>query len=154
MNKEIRKLRQSFSFAISGLRLCIKTERNFRIHLTAVFYVSVFSLLGEIGIIKYAILCLCFSIMMSMELINTSIERLCDKQVTGYDQTVKQAKDIAAAAVFICAIFCAIIGIIFFVPSGAITKAVYILSQNIFLMTVVTCTIPLAYFFVFGYNKK
>ena len=35
MGHEIRKLRQSFQYAVRGVRLCVGTERNFRIHLTA-----------------------------------------------------------------------------------------------------------------------
>lgn len=154
MNNEIRKLRQSFLYAINGLRSCIITERNFRIHLTAACYVSVFAFLGRLDSIRYAVLCLCFAVMMSAELMNTAIERLCDKQVTGYDRTVKQAKDIAAAAVFVCAAFCVVIGIAFFVPSGAFLRALKTLMQNIWLMMVIILSVPVACGFVFGFKRR
>ena len=36
----IRKFRESFLYAGRGLRLCITGERNFRVHMTAAFYVT------------------------------------------------------------------------------------------------------------------
>ena len=39
MKKNIRKLSESFLHAFRGLRLCIHDERNFRVHMTAAFYV-------------------------------------------------------------------------------------------------------------------
>lgn len=152
MNREIRKLTQSFSYAINGLRSCMQTERNFRIHITAACYVSVFALLGNLDTIRYAVLCLCFAVMMSAELMNTAIERLCDKQAVGYDKTVKQAKDIAAGAVFICAVFCVVIGIVFFVPSGALLRAFHVLYNHFWLSCFITLSIPVAVCFVFGYR--
>lgn len=35
MKKNIRKLSESFLHAFRGLRLCIRDERNFRVHMTA-----------------------------------------------------------------------------------------------------------------------
>ena len=151
MNREIRKLRQSFGYAISGLCACMRTERNFRIHLTAAVYVSVFAFLGGLGATRYAILCLCFALMMSAELLNTAIERLCDKQSTGYDELVKQAKDIAAAAVFLCALFCVIIGAVFFIPSGALLCAVAVLMQKLWAMGLLILSLPAAVAFVFRF---
>ncbi len=153
MNKEIRKLRQSFSYALNGLKMCMLTERNFRMHLTAACYVSLFAFLGKLDGVRYAILCLCFSIMMSGELMNTAIERLCDKHATGYDQTVKQAKDIAAAAVFVCAVFCVIIGIVVFVPSGALFRAFHTLYKHLWITGLTILSIPIAIGFIFGFGK-
>ena len=42
MKKNIRKLSESFLHAFRGLRLCIRDERNFRVHMTAAFYVILF----------------------------------------------------------------------------------------------------------------
>ncbi len=153
MNREIRKLRQSFSYALHGLKMCMMTERNFRIHLTAACYVSLFAFLGRLDSVRYSILCLCFAVMMAGELMNTAIERLCDKQTTGYDQTVKQAKDIAAAAVFVCATFCVIIGIVFFVPSGALFRAFHTLYTHLWVLGLTILSIPIAIGFIFGLKK-
>ena len=101
MKKNIRKLSESFLHAFRGLRLCIRDERNFRVHMTAAFYVILFGAFGGVSMTEAAILCICFGLTMGAELLNTAIERLCDKQASGYDGMVRNAKDIAAAGVFV-----------------------------------------------------
>ena len=96
MKKNIRKLSESFLHAFRGLRLCIRDERNFRVHMTAAFYVILFGVFGGVSMTEAAILCICFGLTMGAELLNTAIERLCDKQASGYDGMVRNAKDIAA----------------------------------------------------------
>lgn len=154
MNHEIRKLRKSFGYALRGFRSCMRTERNFRIHLTAAVYVSVFAFLGGLDGVRYAVLCLCFALMMATELLNTAIERLCDRQASGYDELVGQAKDIAAAAVFLCALFCVIIGAVFFLPSGALLRAVRALAVSLWKLGLLLLSLPAATGFVFFYGKR
>ncbi|MGM9612584.1 MAG: diacylglycerol kinase [Butyricicoccus sp.] len=154
MNHEIRKLRQSFGYALKGFRACMRTERNFRIHLTAAVYVSLFALLGGLDATHYAVLCLCFALMMAAELLNTAIERLCDRMASGYDELVGQAKDIAAAAVFLCALFCAVIGAVFFLPSGALLRAVGALIVHPWRLGLFLLSLPVAAGFVFCFGKR
>ena len=94
----IRKFRESFLYAGRGLRLCITGERNFRVHMTAAFYVTAAAVMGHVTSTEAAVLCLCFGLTMGAELMNTAVERLCDKTARGYDRMVRDAKDIAAAA--------------------------------------------------------
>lgn len=150
INKEIRKLSQSFQYAIRGLRLCARHERNFRIHITAACYVTVCALIVQLPITQYAVLCLCFALMMCAELLNTAIERWCDMDSGGYNVHVRDAKDIAAAAVFVCAVFCVIIGLLFFGSQGRLWKllAFFLLHQSAFLLLILS--IPLSLAFVFG----
>ena len=49
MKKNIRKLSESFLHAFRGLRLCIHDERNFRVHMTAAFYVILFGVFGGVS---------------------------------------------------------------------------------------------------------
>lgn len=152
MKRSVRRLRQSFGYAIGGLRSCIRTERNFRIHLVAAGYVSLFAALGGLSSVRYAILCLCFALMMAAELLNTAIERLCDRHTTCYDGLVKEAKDIAAAAVFLCALFCAVIGAVFFLPGGVLLRAYGALAARPWAMALTGLSLPAALWFVFGYK--
>ena len=153
MNREIRKLRQSFHYAICGVRACMKTERNFRIHLTAAFYVALAALMAGLDGVRCAVLCLCFGLMMGAELINTAIERLCDRQATGFDCLVREAKDIAAAAVFLCALFCVLIGVLFFLVEGAVWTVLAFLQVRLWAAGLLLVTIPAAVWFVFCYGQ-
>ena len=80
----IRKFRESFLYAGRGLRLCITGERNFRVHMTAAFYVTAAAVMGHVTSTEAAVLCLCFGLTMGAELMNTAVERLCDKTARGY----------------------------------------------------------------------
>lgn len=154
MNREIRKLWQSFSCAFRGFSSCVHTERNLRIHLTAAFYVTVFALIGGLGALRCAVLCLCFSGVMSAELLNTAIERLCDRQATGYDMLVREAKDIAAAGVVVCAGFCVVVGALFFLYEGALWSALLFLWEHRAAAAALLASIPAALWFVFRFRGR
>ena len=154
MNREIRKLRQSFHYAACGLRACMKTERNFRIHMTAAVYVACAAAMAGLDAVRCAVLCVCFALMMGAELMNTAIERLCDRQATGYDNLVREAKDIAAAAVFLCALFCVVVGVLFFVIEGALFSVLDFLRARYWAIGVLLVSLPAAVWFVFHYGKN
>lgn len=113
-----KKLINSFIYAMSGIRQAINTQRNFRIHLIITLYVSYFAIITKISYTNFCILLICFMVILSLELINTATEKLCNKIDTSYNLIIKSAKDTAAAAVLISSIFCAIIGIMIFLFSG------------------------------------
>ncbi|MCQ5129801.1 diacylglycerol kinase family protein [Butyricicoccus faecihominis] len=153
MKKEIRKLHESFLNAFRGLALCIHSERNFRVHMVAALYVTLFALIGRATTAEGAILCICFGLTMGAELMNTAIERLCDKQTSGYDQMVRNAKDIAAAAVFVCAAACAIIGLVLFLGEGLLSEALAYLGARPWAAGAVVVSVPFALLFIFKYGR-
>lgn len=149
MRKEIRKLRDSFRYALRGLKLCIQSERNLRVHMTAAFYVILFSILGQASGTSMAVLCLCFGLTMGAELMNTAVERLCDKQASGYDEIVRNAKDIAAAAVLVCALACVAVGICIFLRNGVLIQALFRLMEHPFLIVALIVSLPVGWWFIF-----
>ena len=153
MKKNIRKLSESFQHAFRGLTLCIQGERNFRVHMTAAFYVTVFALMGGADAGEAALLCLCFGLTMSAELMNTAIERLCDRQASGYDGFVRNAKDIAAAGVVVCAAACAAVGVCIFLFGGVLPAALGWLLAHLWAAVVLLATVPAALWFVFHYGR-
>jgi len=154
MKREIRKLHESFQHAFRGLRLCIHDERNFRVHVVAATYVTLFALLGGATFTQATVLLVCFGLTMGAELLNTAIERLCDKQASGYDGLVRNAKDIAAAAVFVCAAVCAAIGVCLFIGEGLLATACRALLEQQKLLGGVLISVPLAVWFIFQYGRK
>ena len=153
MKKNIRKLHESFQHAFRGLGLCIHGERNFRVHMTAAFYVTVFALMGRATAAEAAVLCLCFGLTMGAELMNTAIERLCDRQASGYDGFVRNAKDIAAAGVFVCAAACVAVGVCIFLFEGVLFSALSWLLAHLWAAAVLLVSIPVALWFVFQYGR-
>ena len=100
------------------------------------------------------LLCLCFGLTMGAELMNTAVERLCDKTARGYDSMVKDAKDIAAAAVFVCAAACVAVGFFVFLVHGALLTALRFLAARLWLLMLMIVTVPAAVWFVFFFGRK
>ena len=153
MKKNIRKLHESFQHAFRGLGLCIHGERNFRVHMTAAFYVTVFALMGRATAAEAAVLCLCFGLTMGAELMNTAIERLCDRQASGYDGFVRNAKDIAAAGVFVCAAACVAVGVCVFLAEGVLLTALQYILAHLWIVMALVVTVPIALWFIFYYGR-
>ncbi len=104
----------SFKYAFCGIIRCITNERNMRFHTAAALYVLIFARFFDFSQEKLILLLLTISSVFAAEMINTSIENLCDKVSPEYDPLIKAAKDIAAGAVLVTAIFAFITGIILF----------------------------------------
>ena len=94
---------KGFLYAFQGIAYCISHERNMRIHTVALLYVSAFSLFFQLSRVEYAVLFLTFALVMMAEMVNTAIERLCDKTAKEYHPLIKH--DMAAGAVLVCAVF-------------------------------------------------
>ena len=153
MKKNIRKLHESFLHAFRGLGLCIHGERNFRVHMVAAFYVTVFALLGRASAEQAALLCIFGGLTMGAELMNTAIERLCDRQASGYDGFVRNAKDIAAAGVFVCAAACVAVGVCVFLAEGVLLTALQYILAHLWIAMALVVTVPIALWFIFYYGR-
>ena len=60
--------------------------------------------------------CICIALVLSLELINTSIEKTIDLLHPDFNERAGEIKDMAAAAVLVAAIISVIIGLIIFIP--------------------------------------
>lgn len=112
----LKKRIQSFYYAFSGFKTAVKTQHNLQIHLLAVVIVLILGFLLKINITEWLILLIIFSLVISSEIINSSIELLTDFISPEYNLKAGKVKDMAAAAVLINAIAALIIGIIIFAP--------------------------------------
>lgn len=111
-----KKLINSFKYAFSGIFLSFKTERNMKIHFLVMFLVIVMGLLFKISTFEWIICILLFGLVISLELINTAIEKTVDLAMPKINENAKIAKDVSAGAVLISAICSAIIGLLIFIP--------------------------------------
>lgn len=103
-----------FKNALSGFWWSIKSQTNFRIHLT--FALLAFSLgyFLRVNFYEWLILITVVFFTLVLELINTSIEQTTDAITKEFHPVIKRAKDVSAAAVLMYAIYSAIIGILIF----------------------------------------
>ena len=116
MKYDFKKQLRSFGYAWKGIRCCIGKEQNLSFHLIATVVTVIAGFLLEITRIDWMIVILCIGVVIAAELFNSAIEKLVDLVSPERHPIAGQVKDIAAAAVLVCAATAAIIGLIVFIP--------------------------------------
>lgn len=110
------KFIQSLQFAIRGIITFFRNETNGQIQLVAAIIVVILGLVFKIDAMEWLVVVLCIIMVLTLEMINTALEKLCDVVHPGYHPQIKIIKDIAAGAVFIAALGSVIAGAVIFVP--------------------------------------
>ncbi|WP_419494954.1 diacylglycerol kinase family protein [Chryseobacterium bernardetii] len=105
-------IHKSFLNAFRGVLAMIKTERNFQIEILAsllnlflIFYLKLTST-------DAALILMASAAVLSAEIFNTAIEKICDIIQPDFDERIGFIKDIAAGAVVLIAIASAVIGVL------------------------------------------
>ena len=109
-------LYKSFGYAFQGIFNTIRTERNIKIHGAAAILVTIFGIWLQISKTEWMICFILFGLILALELVNTAVEATVDLFTEERKPLAKKAKDAAAGAVLIVAIFAAVIGILIFIP--------------------------------------
>ena len=109
-------LYKSFGYAFQGIFNTIRTERNIKIHCAAAILVTIFGIWLQISKTEWMICFILFGLILALELVNTAVEATVDLFTEERKPLAKKAKDAAAGAVLIVAIFAAVIGIVIFIP--------------------------------------
>lgn len=110
-NRPRRTLLHSFRDAFRGVWLCLRSERNMRIHALACGYVLFFAAQIQVSRGELAVLLLAMGAVTAAEALNTSIEKLCDFTEPKQDWHIGFVKDMAAGGVVLSAGFAALAGI-------------------------------------------
>ena len=100
----MKKLVKSFGFAFRGIFLCLKNERNMRIHFCAAFYVIALMRFFEPTAGECAAIFIVIGLVISAEAFNTAIEAAVDLVTDKQHKLAGLAKDAAAGAVLITAV--------------------------------------------------
>jgi diacylglycerol kinase len=107
---------KSVSFALAGIGVMLRTQHNAWIHLAATIVVVGAGLWFGVAREEWISLVLAMIAVWTAEALNTAFELLCDVASPEFHPLVKQANDVAAAAVLIAAIGATIVGLLVFVP--------------------------------------
>jgi undecaprenol kinase len=110
------QLWKSFSYALAGIKTALWSERNMRIHFFVSLLVIGCSIFFSISKLEWLFVIVAIGGIFSLELVNTAIERVVDLVTEDYHPLAKQAKDLAAGAVFIYAIIAVLVGSTIFLP--------------------------------------
>ncbi|MBW8880068.1 MAG: diacylglycerol kinase family protein [Asticcacaulis sp.] len=107
---------RSFAYALQGIGFMLRTQHNAWVHALASIVVIVAGLTLRISASDWRWLVVAIAMVWVAETFNTAVEYVCDVVSPGYSEAVKHAKDIAAGAVFLCAVAAVLIGAITFWP--------------------------------------
>ncbi len=143
---------KSFVYAFSGIRDVIVKERNFRIHLVAIYVVSVFSVIYGLNKTEYAVLYLTCFIVLALEIVNTAVEAIIDLRIYEENEYARLAKDAGAAGVLVAAVCAVIVALFMFSDVDKLIKAfvlIFTTWRGLFFLL----AIPPATLFVKGSRK-
>ncbi|MGN6490989.1 MAG: diacylglycerol kinase family protein [Agriterribacter sp.] len=107
---------RSFKYAIDGVYTFFRYERNGQVQLIAAIVVVVLGFWLNITRAEWIAVLLCIVAVLSLEMINTALEKLCNLIQPDYHPAIKVIKDVSAGAVLLSAVASLIIGLIIFLP--------------------------------------
>ncbi len=111
--KYYKKLFLGFGYAFSGIAHTIRHERNMRIHLVCMAYMYYFLFVYDFFVVtrtQLAVLLLTNALVVAAELFNTAVERTVDAAIPERNPVAGHAKDAAAGAVLVSALFAVAVG--------------------------------------------
>lgn len=111
-----QKFSTSIKIAVLGLKSAFKEERNFRIQFLIGLIVIFFTIILGLNSIEKSILFLMVLVVLSLELINSQIEKFLDLIQPEHHPRVKIIKDFSAGAVLLSIIGSVVVGILIFWP--------------------------------------
>lgn len=105
---------KGFIYAINGIIVAFKDQRNLKVQLAIALIVIVSGLYFEINNIEWCVLLITIGIVLSLELLNSAIEDVVNFVSPQYHALAGRIKDIAAGAVLMFCIVAVIVGILIF----------------------------------------
>ena len=107
---------KSAGFAIHGVKVFFKSERNGRIQALIAAFIFLGGLLFSISKTDWLVIILFTSLVISLEMLNSALEKLCDHISPDWHPQIKVIKDMAAGAVLWSSIMSIIAGLCIFIP--------------------------------------
>jgi diacylglycerol kinase (ATP) len=93
-----------------------REEHNAWVHLVAAVLAVAAGIFFRISLLEWALVAFAIGLVFSAEVFNSALERVCDVVQPEQDKRIGDIKDLCAAAVLICAIAAAAIGLFIFLP--------------------------------------
>lgn len=153
---KIKKIVDSFNYAIDGILYAVRTQRNMRIDMVAALIVLTACFFTNLSKAELLVVVISIAMVISAELMNTAVECTVDMSANYYHPLAKIAKNVAAGGVLVTAINSVIVGYIVFgdkLQPITITVIKKIKNSNpymIFVILVIVCIATIIVKAVFG----
>lgn len=105
---------KSFVFAIRGLGVAFRYERNLKVQLVVAFVTVIAGFYYSITTMEWIAIITMIALVLCLEMVNSAIENLVNLVTLEQHPLAGKIKDIAAGAVLLASIISVIIGIIIF----------------------------------------
>ena len=151
----MKDLIKSFGYAFQGIFRTIRTERNMRIHLVVSAYMYGYLLIYDFFDVSrtgFAVLFLANAIVMMAEIINTAVENVVDLVEQKKNVYCKVAKDAAAGAVLVGALFSVAVGIALLAQPKAFRAMFAYYRDNPVWIAVLAVSLVLSFIFIFKFG--
>ena len=115
-SKDKRKFSSSIKNCLEGINFVITNESNFKKEIVIGIIALLLSYILKISRIEFIIILIMIALVLTSEIINTSIEKVVDLYTRDYNNLAKIAKDVSAGSVLVMSIFSLLVGVIIFLP--------------------------------------
>jgi diacylglycerol kinase (ATP) len=112
----ISKRIKSIRYAFNGALLLLKTEASIKIQFVIALIITALGFYYNISTTEWIVQILAIGLVMSIEGLNTAIEKISDFIHPEHNSKIGFIKDIAAGSVFIASVFAILIGCIIYLP--------------------------------------
>ncbi len=112
----IRRRKEAFRYAVSGLFASVREESHMQIHLVAATVAVSAGIYLEIGAMDWLAVAGSIALVMICEIFNTAVEKICDLITLSEDARIKYIKDISSGAVLLSCVLALIVAAVVFGP--------------------------------------
>jgi diacylglycerol kinase len=113
----MKKFSKAVLFALQGIKQFISRDRNGKIQMAFGATAIILGFTVSLTSFQWLLVLFCIGLVISLEMINSAIERFCDLVTTDFHPGIKTIKDVAAGAVLVASITSLVIGLIIFIPA-------------------------------------
>ncbi len=103
-------------YSINGIRTYMEEGKSFVLYSFAAILEIIFGFIFKVNGLEWILIICMLGVLLSVELLNTGIERACDAITTEYNPLIEKAKDCGSGATFVIFIVTVILNIIIFYP--------------------------------------
>jgi diacylglycerol kinase len=135
----------------------MRSERNFRFHLAAAFYVLLTAVITGLNAMEWVVILICIGSVLGAEIFNTAIEKLCDALHPQYHKLIGLVKDMAAGGVLVFAVVSAAVGCVVFFTEDKLARAYEFILHERILTVLIMASVPAAIYLIFrryGHDQK
>lgn len=118
----MRALLKSFAYAWHGVVYCLRNERNMRIHLVVAVYLFALLPFFTLSKAETSVIVLTVAMVMTAEIINTTIENLVNLFSPKFSEFAKIVKDTAAGGVLVFSLAAVFVGFDLLLQPAAFRK--------------------------------